>query len=389
MNFTYKVLHGKEIKKGKISAKNYQEALTNLKSQGYRPISLEEDIEKNKGISLNIKFKNRDYYFLFTQLALILKSGIVLEEALKIVADNFNEKKRNILLKISQDLHSGISLSQAMAQSKKFTDFILSLVDVGENSSNLEQVFRKLASFYKREEKLRKNIYSTLTYPIILIIVSALVVNFLMLNVIPTFADIYDQAGESLPLMTRLLIGFSKILRENFIIISFIFLAISFFFIIYLKKNPKIKDKILLKSAYYKRIYTLRFSFTIYTILSAGLTIDEATQTLCKMEANILIKKELGKVSVNLKKGRAYWQSLRDMNIFPKIFISMVRVGEETSSFKEIFKNFIDCYEEETENYNKRFLELLGPILIIILSIIIGFIVLSIALPIFNMVNAI
>ena len=93
MNFTYKVLHGKEIKKGKISAKNYQEALTNLKSQGYRPISLEEDIEKNKGISLNIKFKNRDYYFLFTQLALILKSGIVLEEALKIVADNFNEKK--------------------------------------------------------------------------------------------------------------------------------------------------------------------------------------------------------------------------------------------------------------------------------------------------------
>ena len=369
MNFTYKVLHGKEIKKGKISAKNYQEALTNLKSQGYRPISLEEDIEKNKGISLNIKFKNRDYYFLFTQLALILKSGIVLEEALKIVADNFNEKKRNILLKISQDLHSGISLSQAMAQSKKFTDFIVSLVDVGENSSNLEQVFRKLASFY--------------------IIVSALVVNFLMLNVIPTFADIYDQAGESLPLMTRLLIGFSKILRENFIIISFIFLAISFFFIIYLKKNPKIKDKILLKSAYYKRIYTLRFSFTIYTILSAGLTIDEATQTLCKMEANILIKKELGKVSVNLKKGRAYWQSLRDMNIFPKIFISMVRVGEETSSFKEIFKNFIDYYEEETENYNKRFLELLGPILIIILSIIIGFIVLSIALPIFNMVNAI
>lgn len=389
MNFTYKVLHGKEIKKGKISAKNYQEALTNLKSQGYRPISLEEDIEKNKGISLNIKFKNRDYYFLFTQLALILKSGIVLEEALKIVADNFNEKKRNILLKISQDLHSGISLSQAMAQSKKFTDFIVSLVDVGENSSNLEQVFRKLASFYKREEKLRKNIYSTLTYPIILIIVSALVVNFLMLNVIPTFADIYDQAGESLPLMTRLLIGFSKILRENFIIISFIFLAISFFFILYLKKNSKIKDKILLKSAYYKRIYTLRFSFTIYTILSAGLTIDEATQTLCKMEANILIKKELGKVSVNLKKGRAYWQSLRDMNIFPKIFISMVRVGEETSSFKEIFKNFIDYYEEETENYNKRFLELLGPILIIILSIIIGFIVLSIALPIFNMVNAI
>lgn len=389
MNFTYKVLHGKEIKKGKISAKNYQEALTNLKSQGYRPISLEEDIEKNKGISLNIKFKNRDYYFLFTQLALILKSGIVLEEALKIVADNFNEKKRNILLKISQDLHIGISLSQAMAQSKKFTDFIVSLVDVGENSSNLEQVFRKLASFYKREEKLRKNIYSTLTYPIILIIVSALVVNFLMLNVIPTFADIYDQAGESLPLITRLLIGFSKILRENFIIISFIFLAISFFFIIYLKKNLKIKDKILLKSAYYKRIYTLRFSFTIYTILSAGLTIDEATQTLCKMEANILIKKELGKVSVNLKKGRAYWQSLRDMNIFPKIFISMVRVGEETSSFKEIFKNFIDYYEEETENYNKRFLELLGPILIIILSIIIGFIVLSIALPIFNMVNAI
>ena len=222
MNFTYKVLHGKEIKKGKISAKNYQEALTNLKSQGYRPISLEEDIEKNKGISLNIKFKNRDYYFLFTQLALILKSGIVLEEALKIVADNFNEKKRNILLKISQDLHSGISLSQAMAQSKKFTDFIVSLVDVGENSSNLEQVFRKLASFYKREEKLRKNIYSTLTYPIILIIVSALVVNFLMLNVIPTFADIYDQAGESLPLMTRLLIGFSKILRENFIIIFYL-----------------------------------------------------------------------------------------------------------------------------------------------------------------------
>lgn len=389
MNFTYKALKGKEIVKGSVSAKTKKDAIQTLKAQGFRPISLEENIEKNNAVSFNSKFKARDLYFLFTQLALMLKSGILIDTAIKISADNFTDKKRDTLLKIAENLNRGLSLSESMDINNNFSDFVINLVEVGQNSSNLVGVFENLANFYKKEDNLKKKVISTISYPLILLIVSFIVVNFLMLSVIPAFADIYEEAGSTLPLFTRILIALPSFLRNHFLMIGLGLIVFISLLIMYFKSHREVWDRILLRNSYYKKVYTLRFSFTIYILLSSGLNIDKATESLVLMEKNSLIRRKLNGVINNLKKGEAYWLSLRNMNIFPKIFISMVKIGEESSNFKEIFKNFREYYEEDLENYNKRFLDILGPSLIIILAIIIGFIVLSIALPIFNMVNTI
>lgn len=389
MNFNYKALKDDKVVKGIISGNTKKDAISKLKSRGFRPISLEENIEKNNAFSFRKKFTNLDLYFFFNQLELMLKTGITLDEALKISADNFKGQKRLVIIKIIEELNRGISFEEALKSSGYFPNFAVNLVEAGENSANLGGVFENLSFYYRKMNEFKKKILGAISYPCLLIIVSIILVNFLMLNVIPTFADIYEDSGAILPIFTRILISFSVFLRANFIILAIIFLTLLLILIFYFSKNKRDLEKILFRINYYRRVYTLKFTFSIYTLLSSGLTIDRSMEIIGSMENNSLIREKLYKVLTDLRAGESYYIGLRNTNIFPKLFISMVRIGEESSNFEEVFKNFRDYYEKDMDTYNQRFVDILGPTLIIILALIIGFIVLAIAMPIFDMVNRI
>ena len=121
--------------------------------------------------------------------------------------------------------------------------------------------------------------------------------------------------------------------------------------------------------------------------LSSGMTIDKSLRIICNMEENLVFKDKLNSVILNIKSGKSLWESLLEINIFPKIFISLIRVGEESSSLKDSFRTCFEFYNDTLDKETKRFLNILGPVLIIVMSLIVGFIVLAIALPIFDMVN--
>ncbi|WP_071027031.1 type II secretion system F family protein [Peptoniphilus raoultii] len=389
MNFNYKALKDDKVVKGVISANTKKDAISKLKTRGFRPISLEENIQKNNAFSFRKKFSNVDLYFFFNQLELMLKTGITLDGALKISAETFKGQKREVILKIIEDLNRGISFEEALKSSGYFPNFAVNLVEAGENSANLEGVFGNLSVYYRKMNEFKKKILGATSYPCLLIIVSIILVNFLMLNVIPTFADIYEDSQAILPIFTRMLISISAFLRANFVLLAIIFLSLLLILIFYFSKNKRAYEKILLRINYYRRVYTLKFIFSIYTLLSSGLTIDRSMEIIGTMEDNSLIKEKLYRVLTDLRAGESYYIGLRNTNIFPKLFISMVRIGEESSNFEEVFKNFRDYYEKDMDTYNQRFVDILGPVLIIILSLIIGFIVLAIAMPIFDMVNRI
>ncbi|QQT91203.1 type II secretion system F family protein [Peptoniphilus harei] len=387
MIYKYKAFRGREKVKGNIKADNLKKAKEKLKREGLRPIKIEENIESSNSFDFKKKFKNEDLYILFRQLSLFINSGINIESAFEILSTQFVKDKGKILSNIRDSLRSGSSLSDAMNLTGAFPSLVINMVYVGENTSSLGKIFNKLSDYYIKKRKTRSKIIEAMAYPIILLVTSIFIINFLIINVIPSFAEIFSDNNNLLPLPTRILLGFSNFIYKNYLFIILGILIVVSIALIYHKKHPKTFHSFLLKSSYYKMTKSMNLSFNMDLLLGSGLTVDRSLEIISKMEKNLSLKEKYQEILARLKSGDHLYKSFQEAGVFSNILLSMIRVGEESSSLREVFSIMSSYYDEELNSRNQKFLGLMGPILIIIMALIIGFIVLSIALPIFDMVN--
>lgn len=387
MIYKYKAFKGSEKIVGNIEAENFNEAKDKLKRKGLRPIKIEENIESSNSFEFNKKFKNEDLYILFRQLSLFINSGINIENAFEILSSQFSKEKGKVLSEVKDNIRMGNSLSNSMENTRAFPSLVTNMVYVGENTSSLGKIFNKLSDYYIKKKKTNSKITEALAYPLILLVSSIFIINFLIINVIPNFSEIFSYNDNLLPLPTRILIGFSNFIYEKYIFIILgitIVIAIAF---IYNKRRPKRFHSLLLKSKYYRMTKDLNFSFNMDLLLGSGLTVDRSLEIIARMENNRVLMEKYKNILKDIKAGEYFYKSARETGVFSDLLVSMIRVGEESSNLREIFSIMSDFYEEELNSRNKKLLGILGPILIIIMALIIGFIVLSIALPIFDMVN--
>ena len=387
MIYKYKAFKGSEKIKGNIDATSIKDAKEKLKREGLRPIKIEENIEFTNSFDFNRKFKNEDLYILFRELSLLISSGISLETAFEILSSEFSKDKGKILNSLRDNLRSGTSLSESVEATKAFPNLIVNMIYVGENTSSLGKIFNSLSNYYIKKRETNSKIIEALAYPIILLITSVLVINFLIINVIPSFGEIFSANDNLLPLPTRMLLNFSNFMYKNYIFVFLILLIILVIISIYHRKNPRTFHKLILKSKYYKMTKSLKFTFNMDLLLGAGLTVDRSLDIVSSIEDNVVLKEKFREILFDIKSGESFYNSANKIKIFPKILLSMIRVGEESSNLKEVFGIMSGFYDEELNSYNKKFFGILGPILIIFMALIIGFIVLSIALPVFDMVN--
>ncbi|MDU1022896.1 MAG: type II secretion system F family protein [Peptoniphilus harei] len=387
MIYKYKAFKGSEKIKGNIDATSIKDAKEKLKREGLRPIKIEENIEFTNSFDFNRKFKNEDLYILFRELSLLISSGISLETAFEILSSEFSKDKGKILNSLRDNLRSGTSLSESVEATKAFPNLVVNMIYVGENTSSLGKIFNSLSNYYIKKRETNSKIIEALAYPIILLITSVLVINFLIINVIPSFGEIFSSNDHLLPLPTRMLLNFSNFMYKNYIFVFLILLIILVIISIYHRRNPRTFHKLILKSKYYKMTKSLKFTFNMDLLLGAGLTVDRSLEIISSIEDNVVLKEKFREILFDIKSGESFYNSANKIKIFPKILVSMIRVGEESSNLKEVFEIMSGFYDEELNSYNKKFFGILGPILIIFMALIIGFIVLSIALPVFDMVN--
>lgn len=387
MIYNYKAFRGNEKVRGNIKADNLKEAKEKLKREGLRPIKIEENIESSNSFEYKKKFKNEDLYILFRQLSLFINSGINIENAFEILSSQFQKDKGKTLSDIRDSLRSGSDLSDSMKMTGAFPSLVINMVYVGENTSSLGKIFDKLSDYYIKKRKTQSKIIEAMAYPCILLLTSIFIINFLIINVIPSFGEIFSDNNNLLPLPTRILMGFSNFVYKNYLfIILGIVLVVSIAFIHH-KKKPRTFHSFLLKSSYYKMTRTMNLSFNMDLLLGSGLTVDRSLEIIFNMERNSVFKEKYQEILIKLKSGEPFYKGAQEAGVFSKVLVSMIRVGEESSSLREIFSIMSSYYEEELNSRNQKILGLMGPILIIIMALIIGFIVLSIALPIFDMVN--
>lgn len=388
------------LRKGFIEGNNIKEAEENLISQGFKEVKIQEiniPSEKKKNIEISIslfkpKVKEKDLALFTRQLGAMISAGVGIATALEIIAEQTTNKTlKEALLKVQEDVIAGTSLSKAMEKFPTvFPNFLVNLIASAEESGNLDIVLQRASQYYEKIAAIKRKLISASWYPAAVLIIATLIVIGILTFIVPTFAKMYAGMGANLPFLTQILIDISNNLRTNALyIIVFIFAL--FGINSYFYKTPigkKIYHRIMLKLPLLGQIFLkgaiAKFARTFATLVAGGVPIIRALEIASKVVGNVIIEDAILKAKDEVEKGKPLWSSL-DKNIFPPIFISMLKVGEETGRMDEMLDTIAEFFEDEVDRAVEGLLSTIEPLLMVFIGGIVGFIIVALYLPIFKM----
>jgi general secretion pathway protein F len=377
-------------KKGVLSAQSEREARKFIKDLNLTPIT----VTQSEGIrGIKSKVKNKDIVIMTRQIATLLEANMSIIDALKITADQINNKDLiTILYSLREDVIQGKRLGQSMMKYPGvFNNTYSSLVTAGDSSGNLDTIFNKLADYLEESASIRQKVISALTYPFILIGFSIIVIISLLVFVLPQVINQFIKAGAELPLITKLLLGLSN----NIFIILFVILAISIGLTLLYKKFISEKNNHISAHKQFLKIPLIgnfiltseieRFSSTMALIMESGTNLDTALDESAKVFNNKYLNSLIIEAKNDVIEGKDFIYSLNQTNIFPEIFIQLISSGYKSGNIIKMFHKSSSFLKNEIETKRSIFLSLLEPLVIIFMGGFIMLIVLAILIPIMQM----
>ncbi|MDA9867411.1 type II secretion system F family protein [Gammaproteobacteria bacterium] len=377
-------------KKGVLSAQSEREARKFIKDLNLTPIT----VTQSEGIrGIKSKVKNKDIVIMTRQIATLLEANMSIIDALKITADQINNKDLiTILYSLREDVIQGKRLGQSMMKYPGvFNNTYSSLVTAGDSSGNLDTIFNKLADYLEESASIRQKVISALTYPFILIGFSIIVIISLLVFVLPQVINQFIKAGAELPLITKLLLGLSN----NIFIILFVILAMSIGLTLLYKKFISEKNNHISAHKQFLKIPLIgnfiltseieRFSSTMALIMESGTNLDTALDDSAKVFNNKYLNSLIIEAKNDVIEGKDFIYSLNQTNIFPEIFIQLISSGYKSGNIIKMFHKSSSFLKNEIETKRSMFLSLLEPLVIIFMGGFIMLIVLAILIPIMQM----
>lgn len=379
---------------GDFDGNSKDEVMDMITSNGYYPLMIEEVPESTK-IEFNFKKKatTKDISILCRQLYTMIDAGVSINNALNILANNTSNKKlKKVIYSIEDDVKKGEMLSEAMKKHKRvFPALLIAMIESGEISGNLDTMLLRMSIHYEKETKLNNKIKSAMTYPAVLSMVAVGSVIFIMTFVMPTFIEMFEVEGVKLPLSTKILLAISGFL-SNHLLVALLFLVIIFVaFSYYMKSDHGVYTISLLKlkapviGKLNKKIIVSRFARTLSTLAVSGVSLIQGLPLVAEIIGNKVVEDALMKVREEVAKGESLSDPIKESGIFPEMLSSMITIGEEAGQLDDILNKTADFYDEEVEQAIQTTTALIEPILIVGMSIVIGFIIISILLPMFDM----
>ena len=377
-------------KKGVLSAQSEREARKFIKDLNLTPITVTQS-EGTRGIKS--KVKNKDIVIMTRQIATLLEANTSIIDALKITADQINNKDLiTILYSLREDVIQGKRLGQSMMKYPGvFDNTYSSLVTAGDSSGNLDTIFNKLADYLEESASIRQKVISALTYPFILIGFSIIVIISLLVFVLPQVINQFIKAGAELPLITKLLLGLSN----NIFIILFVILAMSIGLTLLYKKFISEENNHISAHKQFLKIPLIgnfiltseieRFSSTMALIMESGTNLDTALDESAKVFNNKYLNSLIIEAKNDVIEGKDFIYSLKQTNIFPDIFIQLISSGYKSGNLIKMFHKSSSFLKNEIETKRSIFLSLLEPLVIIFMGGFIMLIVLAILIPIMQM----
>nr|WP_314080466.1 type II secretion system F family protein [uncultured Leptotrichia sp.] len=324
----------------------------------------------------------------FTKSVYYLLNGkISLIDTLTIVSQNYKSEMKNKILKTKAQIEQGVPLTKAFYKIVQEREF-LEMIKIGEQTGNLELVFKNLYQKYEFNQKIKKDIIGLSIYPVTVIVTAVIIVAILLKFVVPKFVSIYSDIGQDLPKITKTVINMSKIFDKYWIVFFGAMVFIYFLFFYFKKKNEEDFEKFFLKlriiGKMYKDICVLNFTRNMYSLTNTNISFVKSLEMCSNSKSNVL-NKELKKIISKIEKGESIQKSFKNTTFFDAEYRSFLTIGERTGKMEISFFNLNEIYYERVNEKIKWFLKMFEPFSIIFIGILIGGIIFSVMLPIFKM----
>lgn len=386
---------GGKKKKGTITAATQSAAIAELKKRGLIVLAVKEEKKTilHKEITFGRPVKNRDFVVFLRQFATLIRAGVGLVDSLHtLAAQTENKQFRKALEDIKSDIRNGIQLSEAAAKhSKIFEPLFLSMVKAGEASGNMEVILERLALFYEKSHYTKEKVKSAMTYPLVLLVLAIGVTVYLLTSVVPIFVGMFQSLNAELPAITKFVLAVSNSLVHYWYIYTITMLLLSIFSLILVKMEygqkvtSYLKLKVPIFGSLYQKGLLARMSRTLSTLFSSSVPILQALTIVEEVMHNQIIGKALADAKESLRQGRPLSEPLKESWVFPPLVTRMIAIGEETGALETMLDKVADFYEAEVENTVDKVKALIEPIMIVVLAVLIGTIVISIMVPMFEM----
>ncbi|MBN8550021.1 MAG: type II secretion system F family protein [Deltaproteobacteria bacterium] len=389
---------GKKVS-GEMEAKDLQAVFNVLKGQRIIPTT-NKIREKGKGLEMEIKLpgfgakvKSKDVVIFTRQFATMIDAGLPLVQALDILCKQHENKAfRKVLSSVKESVETGGTLAEGLAKHPKvFDDLYCNMVAAGENGGILDIILERLSVHMEKSMKLKREVKTAMIYPSVVISAAIIVTGVLLIFVIPTFADLFNDFGSALPLPTQLVINVSNFAVKWWYLISGCAGACGVLFFRFIKtdRGKEVVHPLALKLPVFgniiRKVAVARFTRTLGTMLSSGVPVLEALNICSRTAGNKVVEREVQRARVAISEGKSMVEPLSKSEVFPPMVVQMIAVGESTGAMDAMLQKIADFYEDEVDNAVTAMKQLIEPIMILVLGVIIGGLVVAMYLPIFKM----
>lgn len=398
--FSYTVQDSEgNVNTGAIEAQDEDSAVNALQNKGYFILSIQSESAKSKGIASLKKttggsITGRDLVFFGEQISTLIAGGVPLVRALTLLSEHAENKALGMVLsQVARDVSAGTTFHKALEKHPTVFDEIwISLVQAGEVSGQLPTVLRQITSYTQRQEETKSKIITAVAYPAVLFTMSIGVLFYFVFFIVPVFAEIFRDFNMQLPFITKMVISFSYLLKHYAIIAIAAVIAGFFIFKGYISTQAgrlnwnKFVFNLPLIGTFIKNVQLERCLSTLSTLIKSGVSILSALTVLeGAFKKNILVQDALKKAKSDISSGKSIADSFKKTGIFPGMVTDMMWMGEESGKLPDIIDVLSKFYQEQIDQFLRRFSAMIDPILVVGIGSIIGVIVMSVFMPIFQL----
>jgi type IV pilus assembly protein PilC len=382
---------------GVLVADSKDAVLGVLRRQQIVPITVKE---KGKEIALprlRAKVNDKSLAIFTRQFSVMIDAGLPLVQCLQILGEQEENKTfQRIILQVREDVESGSSLANALGKHPvAFNELYVNMVAAGEAGGILDTILQRLATYIEKAAKLKAQVKSAMVYPAAVITIAVIVVYIILWKVIPVFAALFTSLGADLPLPTRIVIALSKFIGRFWWLIGIVVVGAIYALRSYYstERGRFVIDGLLLKTpilgSVLRKIAVARFCRTLGTLLSAGVPVLESLDITARTSGNAVLEAAIVEVRKRVEEGRTMAEPLAATKQFPPMVVQMIGVGETTGAIDTMLSKIADFYEDEVDVAVASMMKLIEPVMIAFLGVVIGGIVVSMYLPMFDLISKI
>ena len=383
-----------KVTRGKIEAMSKKEALAELGMMDLIVFEVEPlNSFLNTEINLRSGLKPKDFIIFLRQFATLISAGILLVESLDLLAEQTtNPRLKAILEDLSTEVQEGSPLSVSMSKHPAvFPNLLIQMIQSAEVSGRLEEVLEQMANYYEKQYRNKQKVTTAMTYPIVVGVLALVITAFLLIFIVPIFGEMFASFGSELPAITQMVLGLSQWFQKYWVLIL-VFLLATIFLLRYLSQRDKmaysfdyLQLKIPIMGMFLQKTILARMTQTLSSLLNSSVPILQALDVTSQVVDNRVVEEVLIAAKKDVEQGESLAKPMEAHWFFPNLIIQMIKVGEASGSLDEMLKKASDIYEQEVEEASEKLQSLIEPLLIVFLSVIVGFIVLSIVIPMFGL----